>query len=206
MTGAATRHPDAGLLAAWERWLATDRAIEATYGTPGDTDEDDREWNSLLRELWAIEKEIATMPANTDAGLALKLRLLFVETAARNSSSYTDGHRVFLRHGEPDDEMLGETSAKLLWGAIQDVERMAARAAGAGRGPAVPAMARLVGKLAADFRLANVVLLAALRHLEDYDSVELDAIVGQLRRLSGRLEKRAGQADRLNVAGGEGRA
>ena len=100
--------------------------------------------------------------------------------------------------------MLGETSAKLLWGAIQDVERMAGPGPGPGadRRPGRAGQGLLVDKLRADAGLASVVYLAALK-LDDDDSVELDAIVGQLRRLSGRLEKRAAQADRLNVAGGE---
>ena len=59
-------------------------------------------------------------------------------------------------------------------------------------------MAELVDKLADDAGFANVVYLAALKHLGDSDGdPELDAIVSQLRKLTNRLEKRHRQAERL---------
>jgi hypothetical protein len=60
---------------------------------------------------------------------------------------------------------------------------------------------RFVDRVRADAELAGVVHLAALKHQEDADGGDFDlaVIVGQLRRLSGRLEKRSAQAERLNV-------
>jgi hypothetical protein len=59
-------------------------------------------------------------------------------------------------------------------------------------------MAELVDKLADDAGFANVVYLAALKHLDhDVEDQGADAIVSQLRKLTNRLEKRHRQAGRL---------
>jgi hypothetical protein len=68
------------------------------------------------------------------------------------------------------------------------------------RGAAGLPMARLVDKLHADARLANVAYLALLKHAEfneEDEDQDTAAIISQLRKLTTRLEKRHRQAERL---------
>lgn len=64
--------PDAALLAAFRRWIAQERTIEAASTTIADDDA----FAEICRPAAGIEREVARMPAKTALGLAIKSYLV----------------------------------------------------------------------------------------------------------------------------------
>lgn len=107
--------PDAELLAAWEQRLATFRAYYA-----GRIDED--AFNTTLDQL---EATIAALPAQSAAGIAVKLKLAFhgiVEPLQADEVT-------FVTTGKATKSMLGDDRHRLLWEAVVNLEALAGRTA-----------------------------------------------------------------------------
>lgn len=116
VTGAALAgsNPDADLLKAWEDYRAAARGLR---DCPLDDEEGEVVFEDAMDRTWDI---ITDTPARTPAGIAVKIRLAF---ALMNEGRDAYDH-LFL--DEPTDGyMLEDQRYRTLWGALEDVERLA---------------------------------------------------------------------------------
>lgn len=113
LAGAVDReHPDAELLAAWEQWLATYRHSYADRVSS----------ETHFATLDQLDAVVAGRPAQTAAGIAVKLKIAFhnlIESTRVDSEASA-------QNGQPTPAMLADYRQRLLWSAIEDLERMAA--------------------------------------------------------------------------------
>jgi len=123
VTGASRApHPDAELLRAWGELVAACRSRRALPHDDSSIDDDVQPYNDAL---WLARRKVQNLPACTPAGLALKLRLALTNHTPLQE---VDDAMIFgtpLPQGYFDNDATG----RLLWGAIQDAERMARKGA-----------------------------------------------------------------------------
>lgn len=107
-------HPDVELLRSWTEYLFVCRALEAI--TPEALDQDDHPYWRLHDE--AVERLLDT-PAVTPAGIAVKLRWLFVAVSEGRAA-----YDVIIHDAPFIEEIFADDCHRLLWQLISDAERM----------------------------------------------------------------------------------
>ena len=106
-------HPDAELLAAWEAWLGAFR----DYRADRISDE------TFDAALGRIEQLLITMPAHTPEGAVVKLKVAFHDLG----ENLIDDSKDFMARGEPNADMLADYRHRMLWGAVEDLQRLGGR-------------------------------------------------------------------------------
>lgn len=113
---------DHELVEAWNLWLAQMRETQAPLDS-----RTDEEWDALWDDVWVTEDRIAELPASGLTGLAVKMRLVLHNQFLQN----LDASEAFVLDGVMIDKAQGEATGRLLWGAIEDAERLASGRAAA---------------------------------------------------------------------------
>lgn len=108
-------HPDAELFRAWTGFVEAARGLRAC---PDDSDEAHEPFYAAMDRC---RECLSHTPARTIAGLAVKLRLAFTNQEGDDRATYD-----FMLHGGPrPHDLLEYDDAALLWGAMEDAERLA---------------------------------------------------------------------------------
>ena len=109
----STAHPDAELLAAWEEWLAAYRGCYAGRIS-------DETYEAAMERIDAL---LLTLPAHTPAGIAVKLKVAFHDLGENLIVDSQD----FMVRGEPNAGMLVDQRHRMVWGAVEDLQRLGGR-------------------------------------------------------------------------------
>lgn len=111
-------HPDAELFQAWTGFVEAARGLRAC---PDDSEEAHEPFHAAMDRH---RQCLSRTPARTIAGLAVKLRLAFTNQEGEDRATYD-----FMLHGGPrPDDLLEYDDAALLWGSMEDAERLAREA------------------------------------------------------------------------------
>lgn len=110
-------HPDAALLDAWDRYVAAWKAMDAST-----LPETDPAFEALYADQRAAAGLIEALPWRTNAGLAVKLRLLF-----QRACEDDDGDRAVIYGAPLPDAALGGVAdaQRLAWSMLAHAEQMA---------------------------------------------------------------------------------